>query len=125
MNEHLRSELIGAGHTGDPATGAGLDRGRSEQVIELRLYIAGQTASCVRAVDSLQRLCEEFLPGKSRVELIDLSEDPTLARDDDVVAVPTLVRKHPPPIRTLIGDLSNKERVLGELLVRPEAGTTS
>ena len=94
-------------------------------VIELRLYVAGQTASCVRAVDNLTRLCEEHLAGQYRVELIDLTENPALARDDEIIAVPTLVRKFPPPPRKIIGDLSHTERVLAELRLPAADGTSS
>ena len=94
-------------------------------VIELRLYVAGQTASCVRAVDNLTRLCEEHLAGQYRVELIDLTENPALARGDEIIAVPTLVRTFPPPPRKIIGDLSHTERVLAELRLPAADGTSS
>jgi circadian clock protein KaiB len=96
----------------------------SGSVFELRLYVAGQTPACVRAVDNLKRLCEEHLAGQYRVELIDLSENPALARGDEIIAVPTLVRKLPQPLRKIIGDLSNTERVLVGLQVRPEGGNS-
>ena len=101
-----------ADRTDTPATAP------SGGVIELRLYVAGQTAACVRAVDNLNRLCEEHLAGQYRVELIDLTENPAQARDDEIIAVPTLVRKFPPPLRRIIGDLSNTDRVLAELRLR-------
>ena len=94
-------------------------------MIELRLYVAGQTASCVRAVDNLTRLCEEHLAGLYRVELIDLTENPALARSDEIIAVPTLVRTFPPPPRKIIGDLSHTERVLAELRLPAADGTSS
>jgi len=93
-------------------------------VIELRLYVAGQTAACVRAVDNLNRLCEEHLAGQYRVELIDLTENPAQARGDEIIAVPTLVRKFPPPLRRIIGDLSNTDRVLAELRLRSDDRTS-
>ncbi len=89
------------------------------EVWDLRLYIAGQTAKSVAALGNLQRLCEEYLPGKYRIEVIDLLENPQLARGDQIVAIPTLVRKLPQPLRKIIGDLSNTERALVGLQLRP------
>ena len=85
---------------------------------ELRLYIAGQTQKCVSAFVNLQRICEEHLKGEYRIEVIDLLKDPQLARGDQILAVPTLVRKLPTPMKKIIGDLSNEERVLVGLDVR-------
>ena len=85
----------------------------------LRLYVAGQTERSVRAFDNLKKLCEEHLAGKYTIEVIDLMRDPKLARGDQIVAVPTLVRKLPEPVRKIIGDLSNTERVLVGLDLRP------
>jgi circadian clock protein KaiB len=78
----------------------------------LRLYVAGQNPRSVRALENLKALCETHLAGRCEVEVIDLLENPTLARGDQIVAVPTLVRKLPEPVRKIIGDLSNTERVL-------------
>ena len=78
----------------------------------LRLYVAGQSPKSVRAVENLRRVCEEHLPGIYTIELIDLLENPQLARGDEIIAVPTLVRKLPEPIRRIIGDLSDTEKVL-------------
>ena len=86
---------------------------------ELRLYVAGRTARSVAALESLTRLCEEHLPGKYRIEVVDLLVHPKLARGDQIIAIPTLVRKLPPPIRKVIGDLSNTERTLVGLQLRP------
>ena len=88
---------------------------------ELRLYVAGQTAKCVAAVQNLNRFCEEHLAGKYHVEVIDLLENPRLARDDQIVAIPTLVRKLPEPMQKIIGDLSNTERVLIGLDLKPRS----
>jgi circadian clock protein KaiB len=90
------------------------------EVWELRLYIAGQTAKSMAAFDNLKRICEEYLPGKYRIEVIDLLVHPQLARGDQIVAIPTLVRKLPPPIRKIVGDLSNTERALVGLQLRPQ-----
>lgn len=79
---------------------------------KLRLYVAGQTPKCVAAVRNLNRFCEEHLAGKYQIEVIDLLENPRLARDHQIVAIPTLVRKLPEPLRKIIGDLSNTERML-------------
>ena len=86
---------------------------------ELRLYIAGRTKKSVTAFANLKRLCEEHLKGKYRIEVIDLLKNPQLARGDQILAVPTLVRKLPQPMKKIIGDLSNEERVLVGLDIRP------
>lgn len=86
---------------------------------ELRLYIAGETAKSLAAVENLRRICDEHLPGRYRVELIDLLKHPQLAKGDQIVAIPTLVRKLPSPVRKIIGDLSNTERALVGLQLRP------
>ena len=79
---------------------------------ELRLYVAGQTPRCVEAFSHLRRLCEEHLEGRYSIEVIDLLKNPTLAAGDQIIAIPTLVRKLPRPMKKIIGDLSNTERVL-------------
>jgi circadian clock protein KaiB len=81
----------------------------------LRLYIAGQTPKCMRAFVNLKRICEQYLSNRYRIEMIDLLEDPALARGDQILAVPTLVKRTPEPIRKIIGDLSNTQRVLSGL----------
>lgn len=86
---------------------------------ELRLYIAGKTAKSVTAFANLKRICEEHLEGCYRIEIIDLIENPQLAAGDQIIAIPTLVRALPPPIKKIIGDLSNTERVLVGLDIRP------
>lgn len=78
----------------------------------LRLYVAGQTPKAVNAFNNLKLICEEQLKGKYHIEVIDLLKNPQLARDEQILAVPTLVRKLPLPVRKIIGDLSNRERVL-------------
>jgi circadian clock protein KaiB len=88
-------------------------------VWELRLYVAGQTARSVAAFANLKKLCEEHLAGKYRIEVIDLLVNPQLAADDQIVAIPTLVRTLPEPLRKIIGDLSDTERVLVGLQLRP------
>ena len=86
---------------------------------ELRLYVAGQTSRSVTAFTNLKKICEQYLPGKYYIEVIDLLKQPRLAAGDQIVAVPTLVRKLPEPVRKIIGDLSNTERVLVGLDLRP------
>jgi circadian clock protein KaiB len=86
---------------------------------DLRLYVAGQTERSVRAFDNLKKLCEEHLKGQYYIEVVDLLRDPKLARGDQIIALPTLVRKLPQPVRKIIGDLSNTERVLVGLDLRP------
>jgi circadian clock protein KaiB len=78
----------------------------------LRLYVAGQTDKSVAAFANLNRICEEYLAGKYSIEIIDLIQNPQLAREDQIIAIPTLVRKLPTPIKKIIGDLSKTERVL-------------
>jgi circadian clock protein KaiB len=91
----------------------------ARRVWRLRLYVAGQTPKSITALANLKRLCEEHLAGRYRIEVVDLLSQPHLARRDDIVVLPTLVRQLPPPIRKIIGDLSNKERVLVGLDVLP------
>ena len=86
---------------------------------ELRLYVAGQTDKSIRAVNNLTRLCKEHLDGRYSIEVIDLLQRPQLAAGDQILAVPTLVRRLPEPIKKIIGDLSNEERVLVGLDIRP------
>jgi circadian clock protein KaiB len=85
----------------------------------LRLYVAGQTPKSIIALANLKRLCDGHLAGRYSIEVVDLLEKPQLARRDDIVVIPTLVRQLPPPIRKIIGDLSNLERVLVGLDVVP------
>jgi circadian clock protein KaiB len=85
----------------------------------LRLYVAGQTPKCMRAFANLKRICEEHLAGRYHIEMIDLLQNPQLARGDQILAVPTLVRRLPEPMKKIIGDLSNTERVLVGLDLRP------
>ena len=84
----------------------------------LRLYIAGQTPKCVRAFINLKQICEDHLANRYRIEIVDLLENPQLARGDQILAVPTLVRQLPEPVKKIIGDLSNTERVLVGLDLR-------
>jgi circadian clock protein KaiB len=86
---------------------------------ELRLYVAGQTPRALTAFANLKKICEEHLKGKYRIEVIDLLKNPQLASGDQIFALPTLVRKLPVPVRKIIGDLSNTERVLVGLDLRP------
>ena len=86
----------------------------------LRLYVAGQTAKSLAAFANLKKVCEEHLAGRYTIEVVDLLLNPQLARGDEIIAIPTLVRKLPAPIRRIIGDLSNTERVLVGLQLRPK-----
>ena len=90
-----------------------------EKKYELRLYIAGKTAKSVTALQNLKKYCEEHLKGQYKIEVIDLLVQPQLAEGDQIFAIPTLVRKVPEPIRKIIGDLSNEEKVLVGLDIRP------
>ncbi len=89
------------------------------EIWELRLYVAGQTPKSVAALANLNRYCQQHLQGRYKLEVIDLLVNPQLAEGDQILAIPTLVRKVPVPIRKIIGDLSNEERVLVGLDVRP------
>jgi circadian clock protein KaiB len=89
-----------------------------KQTWKLRLYVAGQTPRSVAAIDNLERICNEHLHDRYEIEVIDLLKNPKLARDHQVLAVPTLVRQLPDPARKIIGDLSNVERVLVGLEIR-------
>jgi circadian clock protein KaiB len=88
-------------------------------VWELRLYIAGETAKSIAAVANLQRICDERLAGRYKIEVVDLLKNPQLAKGDQIIAIPTLVRKLPNPVRKIIGDLSNTEKTLVGLQLRP------
>ncbi|HET7893517.1 MAG TPA: circadian clock KaiB family protein [Candidatus Sulfotelmatobacter sp.] len=98
-------------------------RGKQNQapgkVWNLRLYIAGDTSRSLAALTNLQRICDQYLPGRYRVEVVDLLKSPQLAAGDQIVAVPTLVRRLPPPLKRIIGDLSNSQQVLVGLDLRP------
>jgi circadian clock protein KaiB len=83
-----------------------------QETWDLRLYVAGQTPRSVAAFANLQKICEEHVPGRYRIEVVDLLENPQLAKGDQIIAIPTLVRKLPEPVRKIIGDLSNTVRVL-------------
>jgi circadian clock protein KaiB len=99
-----------------------IDRANPEAAGErymLRLYVAGQTPKSIAAIANLKRLCETHVPGQYEIEVVDLLKNPALAKADQVVAIPTLVRRLPPPLRRVIGDLSKAERVLVALDVQP------
>jgi circadian clock protein KaiB len=98
------------------------DTGEADcQVWRLRLYVAGQTPKSLAAFANLKKICEEHLAGKYEIEVIDLAVNPKLARQDQILAVPTLIRQLPPPVKKIIGDLSRKERVLVGLEIEPLA----
>ena len=98
---------------------ASTQKSKATELVELRLYWAGQTPRSMAALANLKKLCKEHLAGKYRIEVIDLLKIPQLARGDQIIAIPTLVRRLPQPIRKIIGDLSNTERVLVGLQLRP------
>lgn len=89
------------------------------EIWTLRLYVAGQTTKSMIAFSNLKKICEEHLPGKYKIEVIDLLENPKLASDHQILAIPTLIRKLPEPIRKIVGDLSDTERVLVGLDLQP------
>jgi circadian clock protein KaiB len=92
-----------------------------KEIWELRLYIAGQTPKSILALKNITRYCRENLDGKYTIEIVDLLKNPRLAEGDQIFAIPTLVRKFPVPLRKIIGDLSNEEKVLVGLNIRPAA----
>ena len=102
-----RSSAEGAAHS------------RAAAVLELRLYVAGQTPKSLVALSNLKRICDQHLEGRYRLRVIDLVKTPQLAHDDQILAIPTLVRTLPTPLRKIIGDLSDTQRVLVGLDVRP------
>ena len=104
-------------HTGNPPSDS------SDERWDLRLYVAGQTDKSIRAIKNLKRICAEHLEGRYSIEVIDLLERPQLAEGDQILAVPTLVRRLPEPIKKIIGDLSNEERVLVGLDILPHAAS--
>ncbi|MCL5273081.1 MAG: circadian clock protein KaiB [Gammaproteobacteria bacterium] len=85
----------------------------------LRLYIVGKTPNCIAAIHNLKNICEEYLPENYHIEIIDLLQFPQLAKDDQILAIPTVIRKLPKPVRKLIGDLSDKDAVLIGLDLHP------
>jgi circadian clock protein KaiB len=88
------------------------------EVWNLRLYVAGKTLNSITAFENLKKICEEHLEGRYRIEVIDLIQNPTLAKGDQIIAVPTLIRKLPTPVKKIIGNLSNTEKVLVGLDLR-------
>lgn len=112
-------------HTGSDESGRNLaDRSRDFEALlahrdgdryRLRLFVTGMTARSIRAIANLKAICEEWLPGRYDLEVLDIHQHPEMAREQDVIAAPTLVKELPPPLRRLIGDLSDSERVLAGL----------
>jgi circadian clock protein KaiB len=92
---------------------------QDQEVWELRLYVAGESPRSLLAFSNLKRMCEEHVPGRYKIEVIDLLKHPQLAAGDQIVAIPTLVRRLPEPLRRIVGDLRNTERTLVGLQLRP------
>jgi circadian clock protein KaiB len=112
--------IEGRSMTDSPDNSDGLIESADAERWDLRLYVAGQTPKSIAAFSNLKRVCEEHLAGKYNIEVVDLIKNPLLAQGDQIVAIPTLVRKLPEPVRKIIGDLSNTERVLVGLQLRPQ-----
>jgi circadian clock protein KaiB len=87
----------------------------------MRLYVTGRTPKCVAALENLKRFCEERMAGRYEIEVVDLLENPRLAKDDQIIAIPTLVRKLPEPLRKVIGNLSDTERLLVGFDLKPKS----
>lgn len=100
------------------AKNAAAGSGEDTETWDLRLYTAGQTPKSLAAIKNLKRICEQHLPGRYHIEVIDLMANPRLAKDDQIVAIPTLVRKLPDPLRKIVGDLSDEDRTLVGLQLR-------
>jgi circadian clock protein KaiB len=99
---------------------AAAQRSHTEQYV-LRLYIAGTTEASSRSVETLRAICEEHLKGRYELLVVDVFQQPTLAKDEQIIAVPTLIKKLPAPLRRIVGDLSNEHRVLVGLDLKPKA----
>jgi circadian clock protein KaiB len=95
------------------------DHSSDDETWELRLYVAGQTPKSIAAFANLKRVCEQHLNGRYQIEIVDLLENPQMAAGDQIIAIPTLVRKLPQPLRKIVGDLRDTERVLVGLQLRP------
>ena len=102
-----------------PTRRKSVGKSRPDKVVQMRLYVAGQTPKSTAAFENLKRICDENMPGKYEIEVIDLMDKPQLARGDQIVAIPTVVKNLPTPIRKLIGDMSNTQRVLVGLDLKP------
>ncbi|MCU1392794.1 MAG: circadian clock protein KaiB [Ilumatobacteraceae bacterium] len=112
--------MSGIGNTTRPDESASAVESAPAKEWQLRLYVAGETPRSVAALSNLRRICEEHLAGKYEIEVIDLLVRPHLAKGEQIVAIPTLVRQLPEPVRKIIGDLSDQERVLIGLDLRPK-----
>ncbi|HEY3422418.1 MAG TPA: circadian clock KaiB family protein [Methanocellaceae archaeon] len=95
-------------------------KGRAQKEWEIRIYVAGETEKSRAAIDNLRKVCEEYLKGRYHIEVVDLMKHPQLAAEDQIFAVPTVIRKLPEPIKKLIGDLSATEKVLVGLDIKPK-----
>lgn len=85
---------------------------RGEEKYILRLYVSGKTSKSIRAIENIKKICQENLKGRYELEVIDISENPTIAKSENIIASPTLIRKLPPPLRVTVGDMQNKQQVL-------------
>ncbi len=119
----MKTKTVSEGGAGSKSGQTGKrEQSPESEIWILRLYVAGQTAKSIVAFSNLKRICEEHLAGKYSIEVIDLLINPQLAKGDQILALPTLVRKLPEPVKKIIGDLSNTERVLVGLDLRPAVG---
>lgn len=117
INESAKNDVTG---------GSSVEIGQAEPgAYNLRLYVAGQTPKSLAAISNLKAICESYLTGRYFIEVIDLTTTPQLAAGDQIIALPTLIRRLPPPLKRVIGDLSNTERVLVGLDIRPQETTSS
>ena len=117
MGEGRRGNSKGSGEACEPAI-----KGPKPAKYVLRLYIAGASLRSSRAVENIKRICEEHLKGRYELEVIDIYQNPMLAQGDQIIAVPTLIKKLPPPLRKFIGDLTDTEKILVGLDLKPKTG---
>ncbi|MGO9956251.1 MAG: circadian clock KaiB family protein [Solirubrobacteraceae bacterium] len=108
--------------TGSDTADAGAKPGASTETWELRLYVIDRSPKCVLAIENLRRVCEQHLAGRYHIEVVDLLENPRLADEEQILAVPTLVRKLPEPVCKIVGDLSDADRLLVGLQLPPRTG---
>jgi circadian clock protein KaiB len=118
LNTRRKKQARSTPYVAQPDEEGKLSKPKADTTL-LRLYIAGETARSIAALANLQKICEEYLAGQYKIQVIDLLVNPQFLRDDQILAIPTLVRKHPVPVRKIIGDLSNTQRVLAGLDLQP------
>ncbi|MCF8029459.1 MAG: circadian clock KaiB family protein [Desulfohalobiaceae bacterium] len=118
--EKHESRDRGNNHSDQDKTGENQDNEHLRSSVQLRLFVSGSTSRSQQAIQNLRQICEEHLQGQYELEVIDLAQDPGQARQHQILAVPTLLKELPPPLRKIVGDLSEKEKVLEGLDIKPK-----